>query len=232
MALFVGAIGACALFGYRETQTAPDRDALRPARIKAGIVRIATHPQSRFFVVISAISYITIISYIANASLLYIDALGMTVMGFAIVFALTGFGIVLGQYLNSLAIHRWGPVTAIWIAAVVQVAVMISMVASIAFDWFNVVSFTLNTFAYFLCFQTIYANGASLTLDPHKEIAGLAASFFGFSAQFTGTVAFTVLGLHYRGDPMVWALQMLGLSSIVVAALVLRAVLARQKPVD
>ena len=223
MALFALMLVWCVVFLYRETLTTPDPRALRPARFAAGIGQIVRHPQSRFYVVVSAVTFITIISYVVNSSRLFIEGLGMSEMGFAIVFALTGLGIVVGQYANSAIIRRRGVEVAVWVAALGLLAVMASLSLFIAAGLFTVLVFALHTFAYFICFQTIYANGASLTLDPHKDIAGLASSFFGFSAQFTGTVAFVVLGLQYDGSPLRWALGMLAISVATVLLLVGRA---------
>lgn len=228
MAVFVFCLGWCTIFVYHETLEKRDPQALKPARIANGIGQIIRHPQSRFYTILTALAYITIISYIANTSRLYIEGAGTSETVFAILFALTGFGIVLGQYLNGKAIHRWGPASAIWVASFAQLSVMISLAAFTAVGLFTATVFTLHAFAYFMCFQTINSNSASLTLDPHKGIAGLGSSFFGFATQFTGTVAFMVLGLHYQGSPMKWVLEMVVVSALMVAALIGRAMLGRK----
>ncbi len=228
MALFVICLGWCTIFIYRETLERRDPDALKPARIAYGIGRIIRHPQSRFYTVLTALAYITIISYIANTSRLYIEGTGTSETVFAVLFALTGFGIILGQYLNGRAIHRWGPACAIWVASIAQLAVMVSLASFTAAGLFTATVFTVHAFAYFMCFQTINSNSASLTLDPHKDIAGLGSSFFGFAAQFTGTVVFMVFGLHYQGSPMKWVLEMVAVSALMVIALVGREILGRR----
>ena len=227
MVIFVGSLAVCTIFVYRETLGQPDRTALQPARFAAGVRQVFRHPQSRFFILVSSLAYVTIVYYIANASRLYIEGLGTSETLFAIVFAFSGLGIVAGQYVNTYCIRRWGTITAVWILSVAQTLVTLSLVLFVYFGAFSVPALMFHTFAYLMCFQAIYANGASLTLDPHKEIAGLTSSVFGFCAHFLSNGAFIVIGLSYDGSPLNWALGMTAVSAMLVLCLATRAVATR-----
>jgi hypothetical protein len=67
----------------------------------------------------------------------------------------------------------------------------------------------------------VVANAASLVLDPHKEVAGLAASLFGFMCQMTAGVLVMLTLPIYRGDVLAWSVGMLVTMGGVLLALLL-----------
>jgi DHA1 family bicyclomycin/chloramphenicol resistance-like MFS transporter len=227
MAIFVGSLAVCTIYVYQETLDKPDPRALQLGRFIAGTRRVFKNPQSRFYILISSLAYMTIVYYIANASRLYVEGLGTSETEFAIVFALSGLGIVAGQYVNTYCIRRWGTEVATGILAVAMLFVLSSLVGFVLAGRFSILVLMFHTFAYLMCFQSIYANGASLTLDPHKEIAGLTSSVFGFCAHFLSNGAFIVLGLSFDGSPLRWAMGMFLIGAILVGCLAVGAISTR-----
>jgi hypothetical protein len=80
------------------------------------------------------------------------------------------------------------------------------------------VAFGLLMFLFNCSFLSLMANAASLTLDPHPQIAGLASSIFGFVTQMVpGACTLAPLGL-IGGEVGRWATTV---SAVTVLLLVM-----------
>jgi hypothetical protein len=58
-------------------------------------------------------------------------------------------------------------------------------------------------------FLVVMANSASLVIDPHREIAGLASSAFGFFTQMTASIAAVFTVPVFAGLLLPWSCAML-----------------------
>ena len=64
------------------------------------------------------------------------------------------------------------------------------------------------------------SNSASLVLEPHRDIAGLTASVFGFMTQLTGGVLALATYRVFGGQMLVWAVGLLLTTLVVYGSLV------------
>jgi DHA1 family bicyclomycin/chloramphenicol resistance-like MFS transporter len=220
MALFAACLLAFALLRFRETNEKTDADALRPDRLLRSLGRIASNRQSRYFLLVAAATQFGIISFISNAPRFFKSAFGIEGLQFALLFAATGLGIVLGQIANNRVIAELGVLATTRVAALVLLAVTGLMVAlSLAGalpGWlFICLMFSFNT-----SFLVVMANAASLVIDPHREIAGFASSAYGFFTQMTASAAAILTVPLYDGALLPWALSMMGVIGVVFGALV------------
>ena len=85
-------------------------------------------------------------------------------------------------------------------------------------DW---LSFTLLILCFNSVFLIVFANSASLVIDPHKEIAGLASSIFGASTQLFGSLMMLVTLPLFKGAMVPWSIGLVIVSAIVLAGLTL-----------
>jgi MFS transporter, DHA1 family, multidrug resistance protein len=205
MALFGIAMSAVAFYRLKETNHTLRSDALDLRELKRAMQRVLTHPQSRFFLSVSAVLGFTIISFIAHAPRIFKSAFGVDGMQFALSFALLGLGIVVGQVFNARAITRFGVLATTKAAASVLAVVCSVMAVLAAAKMLNAVGFGVLMFLFNCAYLSVIANAASLTIDPHAEIAGLASSVYGFVTQLVpGAMALLTLGV-IAGDLKVWA---------------------------
>jgi DHA1 family bicyclomycin/chloramphenicol resistance-like MFS transporter len=156
-----------------------------------------------------------IISFVANGPRFFKSAFGIDGLEFALLFAATGLGIVLGQIANSRLIARLGVLATTRIASVVLLTVTTTVVvlalAGGLSGWlFTALMFTFNT-----SFLVVIANSASLVIDPHREIAGFASSAYGFFTQITASIAAIVTVPLFAGALLPWSLVMLGVTGAV-----------------
>lgn len=226
MLAFGAFLAALAIFRLPETNAQPDPRALDPARLWSGIRQVFAHPQSRFFLLLAGVSYFAIASYVTNAPRIFKGAFGIEGPRFAILFASTGFGIIVGQLANHRLIARLGTLTATRLAAGILTAVCALVTALALAGTLTVSLFIVLMFAFNTSFLVIVANAASLVLDPHKEIAGLTASLFGFMCQMTAGVLVMATLPFYKGSTITWSI-----GQLVVMGGVLMALLLYRRPV-
>jgi DHA1 family bicyclomycin/chloramphenicol resistance-like MFS transporter len=212
MAVFGGLLLAWGALWFKETNTAPDATALRPDRLRQSLRRIASHPQSRYFLIVAAATQFGIISFVANGPRFFKSAFGIDGLEFALLFATTGLGIVLGQIANNRLIARLGVLTTTRIAAFVLLAVTTLVVLLSLADALTGVVFTGLMFMFNTSFLVVMANAASLVIDPHREIAGFASSAYGFFTQITASVLAVLTVPLFAGALLPWSLTMLAVT--------------------
>lgn len=219
MLTFGTLLGLAAFFRLPETNVRLDPGALAPARLWDSTRRVFAHPQSRFFLLLAAISFFAIASFVTNAPRIYKSAFGIEGPLFAILFAVTGIGIIIGQLANHRIIARLGTLASTRLAATILTTVAALVVVLAKTGLLTATNFTVLMFAFNTSFLVVVANSASLVLDPHKDIAGFTASLFGFMCQMTAGVL-TMLTLPlYKGEVLAWGLGLLVIMGGVLTAL-------------
>jgi DHA1 family bicyclomycin/chloramphenicol resistance-like MFS transporter len=208
-----------AAFRLEETNASPDAGALRRERLLQSLARVLANHQSRYFLIVAAATQFGIISLIANAPRFYKSAFAIEGLQFALLFAATGLGIVVGQVANNRLIARLGVLATTRLAASVLLAVtaavvLLSLAGALPGPVFAGLMFVFNT-----SFLVVMANSASLVIDPHREIAGFASSAFGFFTQIAASAVAVLTVPLFDGALLPWALSMLLVTGGVLAAL-------------
>ena len=219
MALFGMTLAAVTVWKLEETNNALRPDALDRRELVIAFRRVLSHPQSRFFLFVAAALGFTIISFIAHAPRFFRSTFGIEGIWFAAMFALLGMGIVVGQICNTRSIRRYGVLNTTRAAAGILVAVTGLMAVLTAMSWISPIEFGLLMLVFNGAFLSMMANAASLTIDPHAEIAGLASSVYGFVTQLIpGALALATLPL-IRGELAIWASVAAVVAIVVLAGL-------------
>ena len=222
MGLLAFGLLAFNIFRFKETNGSPNPDALAPNVLWQGIKRFLSNRQSLYFLLCGCAAYCALFSYIANAPRIYAMAFEITGLEFSILFALTGLGIILGQVVNRALLPKLGVLNVLRIASLILflAAVLIALLATVKqlnATWFTALMFCFNT-----SFLVIISNTATLCLDPHPNIAGLASATYGCVTNLTGAV-FITLSVTWVGAATInWAIAMTALT--LLAALGIWAV--------
>lgn len=217
MVLFGLSMAAIAVMLLKESNQALRPDALDAGQLKLAARAVLSHPQSRFFLLLASALCFTIISFISHAPRFFKVAFGLEGTGFALVFGVMGIGIVAGQLVNSRAIGLYGVLatTKVALALLFATCVAIALLANIG--QLSALAFGALMFLFNCCFLSVLANAASLTLDPHPKIAGLASSLFGFLTQMV-PAALTIATLPLIGGEIGrWA----GIVAVLTGGLVI-----------
>jgi DHA1 family bicyclomycin/chloramphenicol resistance-like MFS transporter len=218
MVAFATLLMGAALLWFKETNARPDPQALRAERIGASLRRIFKERQSRYFLLLASLTQFVIVSFVANAPRFFKSSFAIEGLAFAGLFALSGLGIILGQTINSGLIARVGVLAATRLAAsllfTINVLIVLLQTAGVlAGPLFAGLMFLFNA-----SFLVVIANAASLVIDPHREIAGLASSAYGAFSQISASLLAVLTIPLFAGTLLPWALTMVAVTGAVLLA--------------
>ena len=219
MAIYGIVLGTLALVWLHETNATPDRRAIHPTQLAVAIGRVFANRQSRYFVLLSGINSFAILSYVTNSPRLYKSAFGIEGLAFTALFAATGAGIVIGQYLNARLISRLGVMPATRAAALIFASTAIVIALLTWLGLMTVVLFALLMLVFNSSFLVVMSNAVSLVIDPHREIAGVASSTVGFVSQLTSSALVFLTLPIFKGSLLPWSLGMVAVTGIVATAI-------------
>ena len=205
----IGALALAALLGFRETHRQPDLQALRPARVRSAFARIIANRQSRSFLATAAIMQFGIVSIISNSPRLFKSQFDIDGATYALMFACSASGIIVGQAINHRLIGFYGVLHATRVAAGVLAAVAATITYATAMRWQSAPLFLAQLTVFNMGFLVVMSNAASLVLEPHREIAGLTASVFGFLTQLTGGLLALATYRLFGGLMLPWSIGLL-----------------------
>ncbi len=203
----------------RIPETVPRRshDALSLAVFAARTGRLVSHPQSRLFLVVSAVIMSSMLLILSSAPRVYEANFGISGIAFALFFAVHGTGIVVGQWLNRRLIRKVGTVRATIAGNAVLIGAMLAMLAVWAAGAMN--PFVMS--ALFVLFATsylvVYSNAGAMVLDPHGDIAGHATAIFGFTSQMGAALTVSALVVFVGADIGAWAGSILAICLVNLA---------------
>ena len=215
----IGALSIAALLGFHETHTTPDLRALDPQRLRAAVIRVLVHQQSRRFILAAAGLQFAIVSLVSNSPRLFKTQFGIEGATYAMLFALSASGIIVGQMLNHRLIGRHGVVAATRLAAAMLLLAAASIVLVTLLRWQSAPLFLLQLTFFNTWFLVVMSNAASLVLEPHRDIAGLTASLYGFVTQLTGSLLALATFRLFGGHMLPWSLGLLITTLIVYTAI-------------
>lgn len=176
-----------------ETLRARAPDALRLQVFMLRTIRLFRHPQSRHFMLLSAVVMASMLLILAATPRIYEHAFGLSGTTFALYFAFHGLGIVAGQIANRRLIQKTGIVNAMIAGNLVLIGSVMLMLAAIGAGWMNAVVMTALLTLFATSYLILYSNAAAMVLDPHGDIAGFAAAFYGFTSQIGSAVIVSIL---------------------------------------
>jgi len=203
--IFCTLLMVATLWRMPETNEALDPLALKVAHLKSSLFAVLGHGQSRFFIFYSALVFFVILSFVVNSPRFYAQDFGITGLGFAVSFAIIGLGIVPGQFLNKFLIRRHGVLYAARVGAV-GVSFFYGLMFVLAFNGLlGGAGFTALLVGFGAFSIITMTNGASLTIDPHGQIAGFTSSLFGFVTQLSGAVLSGLTVPVFAGSVVVWS---------------------------
>lgn len=200
-----------------ETIPAKVAEAASPRVIARRAVRLFSHPQSRYFLLLSPIVMSTMLFILASAPRIYDIHFGLQGAAFALFFALHGTGIVIGQTANRRLIPKLGVVPAMLVGNAVLILSAVLILVFATLGSLNAYLMTALLILYATSYLVVYANATAMVLDPHGEIAGFAAALFGFTSQIGAAIIASLIVL-FTGDSTVgFAAALLGICLVCFA---------------
>jgi MFS transporter, DHA1 family, multidrug resistance protein len=207
----LGVVLLVPLVWMRETLAVPSREATRPAVMGAGLVRLFTQRQSRYFLLLSMLIMSIMVFNLASLPRVYDVSFGVTGLVFALFFAVHGTGIIIGQAVNRRIIPLLGTVRAMLIANAVLIVSAGMMLGLTLAGLINVYVMSALLVLFATGYLVILSNAIALVLDPHGEIAGFAASVFGVTSQIGAAAIVSVLVIPVGGSVLGYSVTLLSI---------------------
>ncbi len=204
---------------FRETNFHLNPNALQPRDLWSAVRTVVRNRQSSYFLICACLAYCALFTYISNAPRIYAMAFNVTGFGFASLFAITGLGIVLGQSVNRALLPRLGILNMLRISS----AILLVASAAIALlnwsDSLNAYGFTAMMFCFNTSFLAVISNTATLCLDPHPKLAGVASAFYGCITNSSGAL-FIALSVSLVGISIThWTVAMVATTALCALAI-------------
>ena len=221
MGVFGAALLASGVIWLAETNRDRRPEALAPSSLIGAAREVLAHPQSRFFIALAGLNAFMVLSLVTNAPRLFKSSFGLEGLGFATLFAVNGIAVIVGQTINTRLISRIGPLAATRLAAGAIVAAACLIALLDALGQLDIKLFAVLIFAFSTAFPIVMSNSASLTIDPHRRVAGMASSIFGFSSQLVSSLLVLATLSLYGGAMLPWAIGLAIAAAITLTALLL-----------
>lgn len=222
--IFVGmALFALVLLGVLlrapETLAARRIDALHLGALVNNIATVFRHRQSRYFILLAPVVGSTMLLILTGMPRVFEHEFGITGPLFAVLFALHGFGIIFGQFLNHRMIARRGAVVSALLATSMMILATGLITLCARLHWLDPYLLAFFGFVFAIGYLIVVANAASLTLDPHGAIAGSVSSIYGFFVGVSSAALATLIVVLTESRVLLWGLSLLGISLSVAGAL-------------
>ena len=208
-----------ALLRVPETLEHKDPTATRPTQMLRNIGTLFGHPQSRYFLLLCAWSMTAIMVILVGLPGVMETEFGVTGTTFALLFAIHGVGIVIGQIANHWMIGRYGALRSAVAAAALITAVFAATVFVAYNEWFTAFGLAVVFLVFAMGYLIVFSNGASLIMDPHPRIAGFTAAFFGSFTQVVSAGTTMIVMMWVGNSLMRWSIALLVVCATVLAAL-------------
>lgn len=208
MGVFSLSLLTFAVFWLGETNISTDHKALKPSVLLKSLGTIVANWQSRTFLLIAVFAYCALLSFVTNAPLIYAGTFGISGLPFAALFASTGIGIMLGQLANRKLLARHSILTIMRFASLLLLLVSIIITIAVWLGALTALSFTALMFLFNTSFLVVISNSASLIIQPHKTIAGMASAMLGFATLAGSGIYVTATLQIFNGEIAPWAIGM------------------------
>lgn len=185
---------AVVLFLLPETLGAQERRPMRFAALLSGLRRLLTDRHFMGLTMIGGFGMASFFVFLAMASFVYTRHYGLGPTGFSIAFAFNAVGFVAASQLAAPLAMRLGLERLIALAITGFLAVTATLAALV---WLGADALPVVAAGLLLanaCLGLVLPGAMVLSLDPHPDIAGLAASLGGTLQMVTGGLMIVITG--------------------------------------
>lgn len=214
------ALSVVLVLGLDESLAQPDLDAVKLGRVAANYAQVLRTRISIGYILINGLSFGCMFAYVSGSSFFMIQVLGLSPKAYAVTFACTALGILVGALVSGKLSHRHVssvvPLSIGLAGAVAGAAALTVLTLTVSP---SVMVFLPVLVLCTFCFGLITPNAAHGALHPLPQIAGVAGATLGFCQMAGGSLASALVAEFGDGQT---ALAMTGTMLVfAVGALVL-----------
>ncbi len=204
---------ALIVFALPETLAPADRQPVRASAMLAGARRLLTDRRFVGLTMIGGFGMASFFVFLAAGSFVYTREFGLSPTGFSLAFAANAVGFfTASQFAGGLS-ARFGMERVIALAITGFLAATLVLAALVWAGFATLAVVMAGLFVANACLGLVIPNAMVLSLDPHPDIAGLAASLGGTMQMLTGgaMIALTSVLLGNSAAGMVTAIALCAL---------------------
>jgi MFS transporter, DHA1 family, multidrug resistance protein len=199
------AIGATVLlttawFGLVESGTRGAPGELTVRGVVDSYVRVLRHPVAFGYVLVIALNFGALFSYVSGSSLVLIGLMGVSRRSYGLLFAATSLGLMAGAFtsarlsargVSQARLIRWG------LAAIVTSALLLLVLTLVG--WLRAPGLVALVIAGFVGHGIVRPNAAQGALEPMSSIAGVASAVLSGTQMLTGALASAIVAALFDG---------------------------------
>lgn len=202
LAVFGCACLVAVWFWVPETLPRARRQTLSPGRILGAYLHVLTRPHSLACLLAGGMTFAGMFAYISGTPFVYIEYFGVPPQYFGFLFGLNVLGMMLGAYLNSRLVMRYGRVTMLGVGTVLAGVSGLALLASAVTGFGALLGIVVPLFFYLTPINLVAANAVARLLDDFPHWAGTAAALFGAIQFGLGALAGAAVGQFHDGTPL------------------------------
>lgn len=208
-----------AILRLPETNTAKNAEAIKPITIWKNSHTVFADQISRTYLLLAGPIMAMMIVILVTIPRVFKEQFGIEGAHFAILFALHGIGIIIGQIINRKIISTMGVNKALLIGASALFLIIILSLMLTLLNWINAYILSSCMILFATSYLVIVSNSSSLVIDRNGDIAGFVSSLLGFSGQLGSSIIAVILAHFIGGDLTTFILALMVLSGGVLSVL-------------
>jgi DHA1 family bicyclomycin/chloramphenicol resistance-like MFS transporter len=207
--------------GLRLPETLPpsERRSLAVREVAGNVMHTLTNRQTLGYALAAGCVQGVLFGYVLSSQQIFTEIYGLGPY-FPVAFGAVALGVAIAGFLNSQIVGRYGMRVISHAALTAQIAIAVLMLAATIANWFPLWLFMALSTANMFAFGLIFSNFSALAMEPQGHIAGTASSLFGSITTLVGIGVGYVIGQHFNGTLMPFAVGAFA-SALVTLAIVL-----------
>lgn len=199
-----------ALVGLRlpETTRPENRAAMRIGTSFLAYGRVLASGRAWGYLLAGGLSYAVMFAYITGSPFVYIGLFDVSPKHFGFFFGLNVVGLMLGNWLNSRYVTRFGLLRLLGVGVAVSVAATLALLVAAVTQTGGLVALVLGLFVAVGPISMAGANAIAGLLDDYPRHAGAASALFGVAQFGFGALAGALVGVFHSRTATAMALAM------------------------
>lgn len=171
-------------------------------KIMQDYAAVLCHRRAAGYMICGGLSFATMFAQLSGTPFIYIDLFGVAPEDFGFLFALNIFAIMIGSYLNSRLVIRFGVRRMLAVGTTIAVLGGVGLAASAAYGGFGLFGIVIPVIIFMMPHNMVNANATAGAMEYFPHLAGTASAMLGFVRFGTGALVGALVGYFHDGTAL------------------------------
>ena len=185
-----------------ETHPPEKRQKSSAGKILRDYVTVLCHRQAAGYMICGGLSFATMFAQLSGTPFIYIDLFGVAPEDFGILFALNIFAIMIGSYLNSRLVIRFGVRRMLAVGTTIALLGGVGLAISATYGSFGLFGIVIPVVIFMMPHNMVNANATAGAMEYFPHLAGTASAMLGFVRFGTGALVGALVGYFHDGTAL------------------------------